>query len=344
MSQLHNVIVIGGGCAGLTAGIYLARAQLSPIVLVGDLEHKGGLLTKTSVVENFPGFPDGILGYDLMENLESQATKAGCQILEETVTAIKPSSLQPNIFAISTDAGNTYQTKSVIMATGSTPLKLGLPNEDVLWGRGISSCAVCDGGLYKNKRIAVVGGGDSAVEEALYLTKFSDVTMFLRRGEFRASKFMTAKVLAHPKITVVYHTTIVEIHGTTKLESIMIETTSGSTNESTSGSTNESTTTRTVIPVDGLFYGLGLKPNSKLFQELAKSWPEVTPGADVDVHGYIYRLPPNHPDRGETATVIDGIFSAGDVSDQYYRQAVVAAGDGCKAALDVERYLQAKCV
>lgn len=311
---MNKVIIIGGGCAGLTAGIYCARAELQPLIFTGQAD-KGGLLVKTSTVENYPGFPDGILGYDLMVNFETQAVNCGAKIIETEIVSIKETKDTNNKYFILTDSvGEQYRSLTVIVCTGSKPNKLGLDREEELWSRGISSCAVCDGALFKNKSIVVVGGGDTAMEEALFLTKFSNVTLIHRRNEFRASKAMVSKVLANPKIKIVYDTIITSLHGEDRLQSIDCK--------------NIVTGEETNIVVNGLFYGLGLKPNTKMFEGLL----------ELDNDGYILRSKYNDYEY-ETMTFVEGIFVAGDANDKTYRQAIVASGDGCKAALDVNKYL-----
>ena len=306
---IHNVIIIGGGCAGLSAAVYCARSELSPLLFAGSLEDKGGLLVKTSIVENYPGFSKGILGLSLIEEMEQQAIKYGAIIIDKDIISIDKKDI---IFTVTDSNNKTYYTKTIIVATGSKPNKLGLKNEDALWSNGISSCAVCDGALYKNKKIVVVGGGDSACEEANFLTKFSDVILLVRRDTFRASSVMQKRVLDNPKITVIYDTVITALIGEEFLEKITIK--------------NVKTGLEYELQVDGLFYGLGLKPNSTLFKGLL----------EMDEENYIVKKPILHY---ETMTNVVGIFVAGDVSDKIYRQAIVAAGDGCKAALDVNSFI-----
>ncbi|QKF94206.1 thioredoxin-disulfide reductase [Fadolivirus algeromassiliense] len=305
----EKVIIIGGGCAGLTAGIYAGRAELEPLLFAGNLEDKGGLLTKTSVVENFPSYPDGILGFDLIQNMENQAVKYGTKVIDEDIVNVD---FSKKPFSVTDAQGHIYYAQTVIVATGSKPNKLGLEREDELWSRGISSCAVCDGALYKGKKIMVVGGGDSACEEASFLTKFSDVVLVHRRDTFRASKAMQSKVLNNPKIKIIFNTVLETLNGTDKLESVVLK--------------NLKTNETTEMKVDGLFYGLGLKPNTSLF----------TGKLDMDEEGYIKKVGNHH---FETMTSIEGVFVAGDSNDKVYRQAIIAAGDGCKAAMDANNYL-----
>jgi thioredoxin reductase (NADPH) len=304
----EKVIIIGAGCAGLSAAIYCARAELSPLLFAGDFEDKGGLLVKTSIVENYPGFPDGILGYDLVNQMEEQATKQGTRIINRPIVKVDLSS-RP--FTVVDSSGQVYSSLTLIIATGSQPNKLGLPREAELWSHGISSCAVCDGALFKNKKIVVVGGGDSALEEALFLTKFSQVTLIHRRDTFRASKIMQKRVLEHPKIQILYNTIITELHGENHLDAVSLK--------------NVDTGEVSKLAVDGLFYGLGLTPNTQLFAGQV----------DRDSDGYIRHASSEY----ETMTSVPGVFVAGDAHDKIYRQAIVAAGDGCRASLDVNTYL-----
>jgi thioredoxin reductase (NADPH) len=309
--MIHNVAIIGGGCAGLTAAIYCARSLLVPIVFADNLENKGGLLVKTSIVENYPGFPNGINGYDLIFNMERQAIEYGAIIIDEKIVSVN---FLSKPFSLIDSNGKKYEVNSVIICTGSRPNKLNIKNEDALWTKGISSCAVCDGALYRDKKIMIIGGGDSAMEEALFLTKFSNVILVHRRNEFRASKVMRERVLSNPKITIIYDTVVNELIGNSSLSAVIL--------------LNIKTGKKTKIEVDGLFYGLGLNPNTELFKDQI----------DRDNDGYIVRYRHSHG-KFKTMTSIEGVFVAGDATDKKYRQAVVACGDGCKAALDVEKYL-----
>lgn len=310
--MIHKVVIIGAGCAGLTAGIYCGRAMLNPLIFAGDLDHKGGMLMKTTTVENYPGFPEGVNGYELIQNMENQALKCGSKIVDETVLEVDFTS-KP--FKLTTDTGKVYKSLTVIICTGSEPNKLNIENEQNLWTKGISSCAVCDGALYKNKNIMVVGGGDSAMEEALFLTKFSKVMLVHRGNSFRASKIMAERVLNNQNIKIFYNTTIDKLYGTDKLHSVLIK--------------NSVTGINQKIDVDGLFYGLGSNPNTLIFKKYL----------DMDDKGYIRRYRKMGPTY-KTSTSVPGVFVAGDSCDKNYRQAVVACGDGCKAAIDVEKYLE----
>ncbi len=310
--MIHNVVIIGGGCAGLTAGIYCGRAQLNPLIFADSYDKKGGLLMKTSVVENYPGFPDGINGFDLVSNMEQQAVNYGASIIDEQIIDID---IEQRPFIVTDFSGTKHATKTIIIATGSKPNKLGLPNEDKFWSKGISSCAVCDGALYKNKKIIVVGGGDSAMEEALFLTRFSNVTLIHRKNEFRASKIMQDRVINNPKINIIKNSEIIELRGNDYLEEITYR--------------NNKTSDVTTLKVDGLFYGLGLIPNTHFLKNKI----------NLDSEEYVIRY--RHPNgKFKTMTSVEGIFVAGDATDKRYKQAIVAAGDGCKAALDVEKYLE----
>jgi len=312
---MYNVIIIGGGCAGMTAAIYSGRAELKPLVFVGDNANRGGLLSKTSLVENYPGFPVGINGFDLVDNMERQAIACGAEMKEAKIVSV--ANVDQKTFELTDDNGEKYLTKSVIIATGSYPNKLGLPNEDNLWGKGISSCAVCDGVLYKRKTIVVLGGGDTAMEHALFLTKFSAVTLIYRQNKhkFRASKLMQTRVMEHPKINIIYDTVVTELHGQTVLTGITTQ--------------NVLTGETTYLQVDGLFYGLGLNPNTQIFNI------EKNSGGYISIQGV---------DEYSTMTSVPGMFVAGDAHDDVYRQAVIAAGDGCRAAMDVHKYLEHRMI
>ena len=280
-------------------------------MFTGPLSDKGGLLVKTSVVENYPGWEEGINGFDLVQQMEKQASKYGAKIRDTAVVSVDFS--DPTLKRVADDTGVVFKAKAVIICTGSNPNKLGLDREDIFWGKGISSCAVCDGALFKRKRIIVVGGGDSAMEEAQFLTKFSNVLLLHRGDKFRASKVMQARVLANDKVTVQLNSVIRKLHGVDYLEKVEVE--------------NLQTGQRDVISVDGLFYGLGLKPNTSLFRDKIL----------LDNDGYVVTVPDGHL---QTCTSVKGVFVAGDAHDKIYRQAVVAAGDGCRAAMDVITWLE----
>ncbi len=302
-SNLHKVIIIGSGPAGLTAALYAARADLKPLVIAG-LTY-GGQLMLTTEVENFPGFPQGIMGPELMQNMVSQAERFGTTIIYEDATKVDFSAKPFKV----TVGEKEYQAESVIIATGASSLWLGLPSEEKFRGKGVSSCATCDGFFFKDKEIIVVGGGDAAMEEALYLTKFAtQVTVLNRSEKLRASKIMQDRALANPKITVEFNKTIEEFMGDVKLASVKVK-------DLITGQSAER-------KIDGVFVAIGHKPNTEIFQGQIS----------LDAKGYI--VPTEH-----TKTNIDGVFVAGDVRDFRYRQAVSAAGMGCMAALDAEKYL-----
>ena len=305
---MENVIVIGTGCAGWTAAIYSARANLEPLVIAG--EQIGGQLTTTTEVENFPGFPEGIMGPDLMIRMQQQAEKFGTRVQYDRVDAIEKLS---EGFRLKTMSGTDYDTKTVIIATGASPRHLGLPNEKELIGHGLTSCATCDGAFYPDVPVAVIGGGDSACEEATFLTRFaSKVYLIHRRDELRASKIMGDRVLANEKIEPVWNSQVVEYITDEKGEmtSVRLENTVDK---------SEST-----LDVKCVFVAIGHIPNTQFLAD--------TPVA-LDENGYIQQ------NFGSTVTSVKGIFSAGDVADHVYRQAVTAAGNGCQAALDAERFL-----
>ncbi len=303
--KVHNTIIIGSGPAGLTAALYAARAELKPILIAG---HKpGGQLMDTTEVENFPGFPEGILGPDLMENMMKQVKRFGTEILQENVES---ADFTKSPFLIKTEKGE-YLTKSVIIATGADANWLNLPSEQKLRGKGVSACATCDGFFFKGKDLVVAGGGDSAMEEANFLTKFAtSVTIVHRRPEFRASKIMLKRAQDNPKIKFVADAAILEVLGETSVTGVKIKHNSSGKEE--------------IIPVQGLFVAIGHTPAAKIF---------AAAGIETDVKGYIVV-------KNYTRTNIEGVFVAGDVNDPRYRQAVSAAGMGCMAALDVEKYLE----
>ncbi len=309
---VRNVVIIGSGCAGFTAALYTARGGLEPLMLEGGTVPPGGLLTTTTEVENFPGFPEGIMGPELMERIRAQVARFGTEFRTATVTKVETGS-RP--FKLHTDTNEIILAKTLIVATGSSPRTLGLAREVELTGKGVSTCATCDGFFYKGRPVVVVGGGDSAMEEAMYLAGLAQkVTLVHRRDSFRASKIMQDRVLANPKIEVRYDSAVVEILGDPKGEchGVVIE--------------NLKTKARDTIqaPGFGLFVAIGHVPNSKFLAGVI----------DTDENGYIKVKEPS------SETNVPGIFAAGDVMDPRYRQAVTAAGTGCRAAMDAERMLQ----
>ena len=304
----RDVIIIGSGPAGYTAALYCARANLNPLIFEGN--QPGGQLTITTDVENYPGFPDGIMGPELMNNFRAQAKRFGTEILSMNVDSVDFSS---SPFTIKS-GDKTYSAKSIIISTGASAKLLGLEVEKKLMGYGVSACATCDAFFYKDKKVFVVGGGDSAMEEATFLTKFaSSVTILHRRDSFRASKIMQDKVFKNDKIDIMWNSSVIDMIGEPDkngLESIIVEDTI----------TNEVKT----INCDGLFMGIGHKPNSDIFLNKIK----------LNESGYILT------ENNSTKTSVSGVFAAGDIMDPIYRQAITAAGSGCMAALDAEKYLE----
>ena len=303
---VHNVIIIGSGPSGYTAALYAARAQLEPLIFEGAVT-AGGALMNTTEVENFPGFPEGIMGPALMDNMRGQAAKFGAQFITDDVTAVDFSG---DIKTVTDGSGKTYQAKAIILAMGSAYRELGVPNEKRLSGHGVSWCATCDGFFFREKNIAVVGGGDSAMEEANFLTRFaSKVYLIHRRDTFKASKIMQERALANPKIEVIYNSEIAELKGEAKLEAVTLRNTVDGTESN--------------LDLDGLFIAVGNDPRVWLVENQV----ELTPERFIQVDGRSSR------------TSIPGVFACGDVIDPTYRQAITAAGSGCVAALDAEHYL-----
>ena len=301
-----KLIIVGSGPAGLTAAIYAARANLEPIVIAGSAA--GGQLMLTSDVENYPGFPGGIQGPELMAAFRAQAERFGTQFADVDVDRVDFSSRPFRLWA----RGTEYRAQSVIVATGASAMWLGLESETRLRGRGVSACATCDGFFFKDREIAVVGGGDTAFEEATYLTRFaSKVHLLHRRDEFRASRIMVERARENPKIEIHTNTGIDEVVGDAKVEGLKLR-------DTATGATRS-------MPIEGLFIAIGHRPNTEAFRD----WLEV------DAKGYLVV-------KDQTNSKIDGVFIAGDVHDHRYRQAVTAAGDGCRAAIDAERWLEAQ--
>ena len=304
---IHKTIIIGSGPAGLTAAIYAARANLSPIVFEGN--QPGGQLTITTDVENYPGFPDGILGPEMMDLFRKQAQKFGAECFYKHVSKVDFSNSPFKVYVQEEE----YLAESVIISTGASARMLGLDAEKELMGYGISTCATCDGYFFKDKEIVVVGGGDSAMEEASFLTKFaSKVTLIHRREEFRASKIMIDRVLDNPKIEIIKNAVVADIFGSQKdgVSSILLKDTIDGKERN--------------FDCEGVFYGIGHKPNTDQFKGVI----------NLNDQGYIVT------DPGSTLTNVDGVFACGDVQDDHYRQAITAAGSGCMAAIDAEKYLE----
>jgi thioredoxin reductase (NADPH) len=314
MSDVRELIIVGSGPAGYTAAIYAARASLRPLVFEGAVT-AGGALMNTTEVENFPGFPQGIMGPDLMDNLRSQAERFGAELITDDVTAID---LTGDVKVVVDGEGTEHRAHAVVLAMGSGYRELGLPDEKRLSGHGVSWCATCDGFFFRGQDIAVVGGGDSAVEEALFLTKFAEtVTIVHRRDELRASRIMAERALSNPKIRFAWNSTVTAIHGQEKVSSITLA-------DVRTGETRE-------LAVTGLFIAIGHDPRSEL----------VRGQVETDETGYVLV-----EGRGTQARsgggVLPGVFAAGDLVDHTYRQAITAAGSGCAAALDAERFLAAR--
>jgi thioredoxin reductase (NADPH) len=309
VSDVRNVIIIGSGPAGYTAAVYAARAQLNPLVFEGAVT-AGGALMNTTEVENYPGFAEGIMGPQLMEEMRKQAERFGAELITDDVTDVK---LAGEVKTVTDGSGRTYSAKAVILAMGSGYRELGLDNEKRLSGHGVSWCATCDGFFFREQEIAVVGGGDTAAEEATFLTRFAKkVYLIHRRDELRASKVMAERVLTNEKIEPVWNSQVVDVLGTDKVSGIVIE-------DTVTGARRE-------LPVTGLFIAIGHDPRSELVRGVV----------DIDAEGYV------QVDAPSTRTNIDGVFACGDLVDHTYRQAITAAGTGCSAALDAERFLAAQ--
>ncbi|WP_409235001.1 thioredoxin-disulfide reductase [Streptomyces sp. PA5.6] len=308
MTDVRNVIIIGSGPAGYTAALYTARASLKPLVFEGAVT-AGGALMNTTEVENFPGFQDGVMGPELMDNMRAQAERFGAELVPDDIVAVD---LTGEIKTVTDTVGTVHRAKTVIVTTGSQHRKLGLPNEDALSGRGVSWCATCDGFFFKDQDIAVIGGGDTAMEEATFLSRFAkSVTIVHRRDTLRASKAMQERAFADPKIKFIWDSEIAEIKGEQKLSGLTLR-------NLKTGETSE-------LPVTGLFIAIGHDPRTELFKG------QLT----LDDEGYL------KVDAPSTRTNVPGVFGAGDVVDHTYRQAITAAGTGCSAALDAERFLAA---
>jgi thioredoxin reductase (NADPH) len=307
MDEVRNVIIVGSGPAGYTAAIYAARANLKPLVIEGV--QSGGALMTTTEVENFPGFPDAVMGPDLMDNMRKQAEHFGAELLTDDASAVELTGEIKTVWV----GDMTYRARAVILATGSAWRPLGVPGEQEMLGHGVSSCATCDGFFFRNQHIVVVGGGDSAMEEATFLTRFADtVTIIHRREEFRASKIMAERALANPKIKVEWNTVVTEIRSDDgKVSGVQVR--------------DVITGAERTLDVTGVFVAIGHDPRSELFAGQV----------DLDVEGYVLVEAPS------TRTNLPGVFASGDLVDHTYRQAITAAGTGCAAALDAERYIAA---
>jgi len=303
----RDVVILGSGCAGLTAAVYAARANLRPLLIDG--RESGGQLSLTTEVENFPGFPTGILGPELIENMRKQAARFGTDFMSGAATT---ADLSRRPFQIGIDGGSTIVTRTLIIASGASARMLGLESERRLVGHGVSTCATCDGFFFRDREIIVVGGGDSAIEEASFLTKFArKVTIVHRRDGLRASKIMQDRAMKNPKIAFIWDTAVEEVLGGDKVEGVRLK--------------NLKTGATAEMKVDGLFVAIGHVPNTRLFEGQI----------ELDKAGYIVT-------RGGSRTTVAGVFAAGDCQDHVYRQAITAAGSGCMAAIDAERFLEAE--
>jgi thioredoxin reductase (NADPH) len=315
MTESRQVVIIGSGPAGLTAAIYAARAQLSPLVIEGEpsstSDQPGGQLMLTTEVENYPGFVSGIMGPELMVAFREQAARFGAEYVTEKVSRVDLSRRPFSVWVGDADAEEpTYAAESLIISTGAQSLMLNLPNEERLLGFGVSTCATCDGFFFRDQNIAVVGGGDSALEEALFLTRFGDkVTIIHRRGDLRASKVMQQRAFANPKISFLWNSSVVDVLGDKKVTGVRVR--------------DNLSEEESVLEVSGLFVAIGHEPNTSLFKGQL----------EMEENGYLRTF-------DGTRTNVDGVFACGDVQDHRYRQAITAAGSGCMAALDVERWLE----
>ncbi len=309
MSEVKKLIIIGSGPSGWTAAIYAARAEVKPLLFEG--KEPGGQLMGTTEVENFPGFPKGILGPELMKVMKEQAVRFGTEVVNDVIERVDFSA-RP--FKVWSAKGVEYQSEAVIISTGATAKWLGVPGEDRLKGRGVSACATCDGFFFKGKNVAIVGGGDAAMEEANFLTRFANsVTVYVRTDVLRASKIMQERTLKNPKIVLAWNTEVKEVLGEERMVGLKIF--------------NNQTNETTEVAMDGLFVAIGHSPNTEIFKEQLDR---------DDVKGYLIVKP------GSTETNVPGVFAAGDVVDYKYRQAITAAGDGCRAAIDAEKYLASR--
>ena len=311
MTETRDTVILGSGCAGLTAAIYTARAGLNPLVIEGH--EPGGQLSITTLVENFPGWPDGIQGPELIDNMKKQAARFGATFQLAHLNSVD---LKSHPYRLNTSAGEIH-ARTLIIASGASARWLGIPSEQALIGHGVSSCATCDGFFFRGKPIAVIGGGDSAMEEALFLTRFaSKVTLLHRRDAFRASKIMLERAVAHPKIELRTNTAVEEVLGVDEKEVKGLR-----LRDTKSGAQDE-------LKVSGMFLGIGHEPNTKAF----------IGQIDLDEEGYIKTT--NNVFTTRTGTIVPGVFACGDVQDRRYRQAITAAGSGCMAALEAEKYLE----
>jgi thioredoxin reductase (NADPH) len=317
MTEYRKVLIAGSGPAGLTAAVYAARAQLQPVVIEGEpsssSDQPGGQLMLTTEVENYPGFEEGILGPQLMAAMRAQAARFGAELHTAKVTKVDLSSGPPfPVWVGPRDGEPTYQVEALIVATGAQSLMLGVPGEERFLAHGVSTCATCDGFFFRGQDIAVVGGGDSAIEEALFLTRFADsLTLIHRRDQLRASKILQERAFANEKITFRWNSRVIEVQGDSKMHGLKVEDTKTGAQET--------------LPLTGMFVAIGHEPNTAI----------VKGQLELDDMGYVKTF-------GGSITSVEGVFACGDLQDHYYRQAVTAAGSGCMAAIDAERYLEAR--
>ena len=316
MTERRKVLIAGSGPAGLTAAVYSARAQLQPVVIEGEpsstSDQPGGQLMLTTDVENYPGFPDGVMGPELMASMRAQAERFGAELHTAKVSRLDLSGPPFSVWVGSDSGDPTYEVEALIVATGAQSLMLNVPGEERLLAHGVSTCATCDGFFFRGQDIAVVGGGDSAMEEALFLTRFaSSVTLVHRRDQLRASKIMQDRALAHPTINVRWNSRVLEVNGDTKVDSLRVA-------DTVSGEEAD-------LPVTGLFVAICHEPNTAVLKGQL----------ELDDMGYVKTF-------GGSITSVEGVFACGDIQDHFYRQAVTAAGSGCMAAIDAERYLEAR--
>jgi thioredoxin reductase (NADPH) len=306
---MEKLVIIGSGAAGLTAAIYASRSNLNPLLISGIMP--GGLLTQTSDVENYPGFPEAVNGFELMMKFQEQAERFGTRIVNENVEKVEFAAAATQKLFL--NSGDTVEAESVIIATGASPRWMNLESEQRLKNKGVSACATCDGAFFRNVPVVVIGGGDTAMEEALFLTNFaSEITVIHRRHELRASKIMSDRALAHPKIKFAWNSVVTEVLGQNEVEGVNVQ--------------DIINNTSSVIPCKGYFAALGHVPNTQLFKDII----------ELNDTGYIQL-------RGNSSyTSMEGVFAAGDCADHVYRQAITAAGMGCKAAIDAERWLSAR--
>lgn len=326
---MYDVIIIGTGPAGYTAALYASRAFLKTLLIAGP--EPGGQLTTTTQIDNFPGYPEGIFGPQLMDNMKKQAGRFGAEIKIETVKEVKSQkSKANNTFSVTTES-NEYEARSVIIATGASAKRLGIPSEEAFRGKGISYCATCDGFFFRGKNIAVFGGGDTAMEEATFLTKFAaHVTVIHRRDEFRASPIMIERAKNDPKISFLLNTTVKEFYGDAVLKGVRLQASNHQKNQTEKKDQMGNENAVLDLPIDGAFIAIGHQPNTAFLRDFV----------ELDEKGYVKLCAPLSAMDEHTVTTVRGVFAAGDCVDPRYRQAIIAAGMGCQAALDAQKWLE----